>query len=347
MAINEWWTGEPDERYWLETTGRADLGASLLAPQEDDAGSRENPGYVLLTFVQDGDVVLHYDLNEGALVGWSLAEGGTWAEQFEWASHPGGGQPYLRDHWAHGLKGPYRFDKPITLAELRAVGVEVGRVRDSIAANHRGSIYFPFTKYAGDWNNLRPGQPYMSKWPVELNDVVPGLRAQLAAARQAQATISRPTAVVPGDASVGLAYVDAFEDVKAKGADPFTTDPAVVERGLRGHARTQNELAREVERRGHLPLRPGPADPSYDLAWVANGLLHVAEVKSVTDANEDQQLRLGLGQVLWYRHLLSAGGRQVVAVLASERKPTSAEWPALCSTLGVRMTWPGNYDALD
>jgi hypothetical protein len=75
----------------------------------------------------------------------------------------------------------------------------------------------------------------------------------------------------------------------------------------------------------------------------ACGALHVAEVKSITTANEEKQLRLGLGQVLRYRHLLSYGGRRVVACLVAERQPTDASWTALCTELGITLMWPGAF----
>jgi hypothetical protein len=43
---------------------------------------------------------------------------------------------------------------------------------------------------------------------------------------------------------------------------------------------------------------------------------------SITDDNEEEQLRLGLGQVLWYRHRLQRiGYPKVIAVLVPGRLP--------------------------
>jgi hypothetical protein len=62
----------------------------------------------------------------------------------------------------------------------------------------------------------------------------------------------------------------------------------------------------------------------------------VAEVKSITAQNEEHQLRVGLGQVLRYRHHLSAlGHNRVVAVLVPERQPRDPSWRELCQELGV------------
>src|SRR5439155_4125074 len=86
--------------------------------------------------------------------------------------------------------------------------------------------------------------------------------------------------------------------------DPFAVDPAIVERGMRGHAQTQNALAPFARSRGGSPRSPRPDEPNFDLAWELHGVVCVAEVKSITEANEEKQLRLGLGQVLRYRQLL-------------------------------------------
>ena len=73
---------------------------------------------------------------------------------------------------------------------------------------------------------------------------------------------------------------------KAAPRDPFEIDPDVVDRGLRGHAQTQELLAALVRVHGLEPLSPGPGDPNFDLAWKDGGAVTVVEVKSLTNANE-------------------------------------------------------------
>lgn len=73
----------------------------------------------------------------------------------------------------------------------------------------------------------------------------------------------------------------------------------------------------------------------------------VAEVKSLTKDNEVRQLRLGLGQVLSYKHLLNwPGVKTVKPVLAVERRPTEKYWEALCNEHGVILTWPEEFGVL-
>lgn len=59
MPINEWWAGDPSERYWLEITDRERLGEDLYAPKAAKGG-KDTPGYSLVSHVRDGDIVFHY-----------------------------------------------------------------------------------------------------------------------------------------------------------------------------------------------------------------------------------------------------------------------------------------------
>jgi hypothetical protein len=81
------------------------------------------------------------------------------------------------------------------------------------------------------------------------------------------------------------------------------------------------------------------------LAWETETTIFVAEVKSLTLANEERQLRLGLGQVLRYWHALSDQPKPVMAVLAVEERPSDESWLALADRLGVWLLWPESMPA--
>jgi hypothetical protein len=83
-------------------------------------------------------------------------------------------------------------------------------------------------------------------------------------------------------------------------------DLALVERGLKGHEDTVRLLVSELQAIGLRPRLPVGGEPNYDLAWEYGGSIYLAEVKSITDVNEEGQLRLGLGQLLRFHWLLSA-----------------------------------------
>jgi hypothetical protein len=146
----------------------------------------------------------------------------------------------------------------------------------------------------------------------------------------------RFTAPQTTNPALGTPYRHAEVTEQPGSREPFSVDPALVERGLRGHAGTQNELATVLRNAGIEPRSSQPTEPNFDLAWQHNGIIYVAEVKSITDANEEEQLRLGLGQVLRYRQRLTAlRSEGVVAVLVPERDPRDPSWRALCHELGV------------
>lgn len=144
---------------------------------------------------------------------------------------------------------------------------------------------------------------------------------------------------------IGAPYKPADETSNSPPRDPFVVDPNEVDRGLRGHARTQNALAQYITHLGHKPLRPVPSGPDYDLAWEADGQLWVAEVKSMTKANASKQLRLAIGQVLDYADRLESAGRKVRPVIASELEPDN-RWIELCIRHGITLVWPERFTAL-
>lgn len=76
----------------------------------------------------------------------------------------------------------------------------------------------------------------------------------------------------------------------------------------------------------------------------------MAELKSLTGANEAQQIRLGLGQVLDYAFSVAAAGlidtRLVQPVLVLEREPGDDRWAALAESLRVILTWPPDFCGL-
>ncbi|MFJ8834315.1 hypothetical protein [Micromonospora aurantiaca] len=104
--------------------------------------------------------------------------------------------------------------------------------------------------------------------------------------------------------------------------------------GVDEHDRLCRSLIAHLSR-SRLAVGSGLAGVHVDLAWRdADGHQFVAEVKSVIGGNEVEQLRLGLGQVLEYRHRLAAQGVAATAVLLVSRC-TDPVWPAICAGSGV------------
>jgi hypothetical protein len=193
----------------------------------------------------------------------------------------------------------------------------------------------------GGWPaNMRPGLRFRHVWSAaeaaELGSALADtIRSEFDAVF---ASAHEPTLSSTGTASPGLGAPYRQAQVTEVPGSPelFSLDPALVERGLRGHTDTQNDLANVLRNAGIEPRSCLATEPNFDLAWQKNDTVFVAEVKSVTADNEEVQLRLGLGQVLRYRQRLSARGYdRVVAVLVPERQPRDPSWRELCQDLGV------------
>jgi len=83
--IHTWWEKKPSERFWLEVTGRSDIGMNLKAPQTNEHGD-DFWSYSLLKYVHHGDVVFHYNRAEQAIGSRSIATGELWTDKITWAA---------------------------------------------------------------------------------------------------------------------------------------------------------------------------------------------------------------------------------------------------------------------
>lgn len=146
----------------------------------------------------------------------------------------------------------------------------------------------------------------------------------------------------PPQVPVGCEYRPADDEITPAPGTAGTPDPDLVKRNLRAHRRLQNDLATAASAQGLSVLSPSAADPDFDLAWrTSAGVLTVCEVKSLTRVNEAHQLRMGIGQVLDYQHLLSNRAQTVRAVLWVEREPIDPRWIGLCQRHSILLAWPG------
>jgi hypothetical protein len=248
-------------------------------------------------------------------------------------------EPYPREGLWHGLHGPFYLDEPLTLAEIRSLEASVVSVLAELEAKHGKPLYFPFQHRT---DGLRAAQGYLMKMPLDLVDVLPKLPDLLD-----DAPVAFPSSPAPPDNSEpGEDYIPVDVAVSQVERDPFSVDPAAVERGLRSHRELQNLLAEKVAEMGHKPRRPQPAArPALGSSLAQGREAWVAEVESLTTSNEERQLRLGLGQVLIYRQRLKRFHASVKAVLMVEWKPLDPDWHALCESLDVPLLWPDALNA--
>lgn len=181
MALNTWWDGDPDQRYWMEITQRDVLGENLLAPKLDGAG-REQWSYTLVSLVEPGDRVLHYRTNEpggAAIVGWSEATDSASTGTITWQARGtrgrARGQATTGPSWFVPLGGLHELDAPVQGRDLAPVEAELLRLRADLETAHGTPVYFPFFQYRP--GEIRAQQGYLVKFPAELFSLLPELGA--------------------------------------------------------------------------------------------------------------------------------------------------------------------------
>jgi len=337
MEFNRWWGDDRDERFWLEITDRKNLGIDLRAPQSGQDG-RPKWQYALINEVRSGDIVFHYSELPGETAGicaWSRAVGEVWQEPIIWPAHtgdhPGGGR--REPGWRLCLEGyfPVRGGV-ITLEAIRSLDQEIRAIEARLRERFGRPTYAPFE--AGN-RPIHPFPAYLTKMPREMVMLFPGT-AEVAALE-----LEDPKPV-PTEAH--RTYRRTNEHVLVSDRNPFSVDPALVERGLRAHAQAQNELADFLEWHGIRPLSPAPTEPNFDLAFAHEDVLIIVEVKALA-GDIDRQLQIGVGQVLRYAQLMAFDRDMVVPALALDREPP-ADWLELAASVGVMVGWPGDWARL-
>jgi len=125
---------------------------------------------------------------------------------------------------------------------------------------------------------------------------------------------------------------------------PWLYDPSELDRATREHRALENWLITSLLEAGSVPLDPA-GEPQFDVAWTKrSGELVVCEVKTTSGGNETKQLRLGIGQVLHYRHVMRrALPMNVSATLLVSAAPTDADWLEICDQLSIVLFWPDRW----
>jgi hypothetical protein len=105
-------------------------------------------------------------------------------------------------------------------------------------------------------------------------------------------------------------------------SDLVASEYNALERAVRSHALIQNAVAAAAVAVGLQHWSPSAYAPAFDIAVSSSdGHVFLVEVKSATAENLELQLRIGLGQVLRYAHLLRPYAKGVTPVIAIELQP--------------------------
>jgi hypothetical protein len=326
---DRWWATRAEERFWLEVSQRASFGEDLHAP----ADSRTS--HALVMEVRTGDIVFHYSKHRRAIIGWSEVAGAPRKVAGEYRAK------------LSGMLGVTN----VTLDRLRDFDSVVREV--ALDMDRRGHELhgFPFERSAS--RPIRPLSAYLAKLPRRIVEVIPELAeaAELdpRGARRANRPARLDDRAREADA-IGSAYRPADEAVTipllpSQESEAWRVELAAMRtaRSTREHNRLQNNLERLLKSRGtRSPVRGDGV--LFDLAWQQDERLAFAEIKSLPAARESQRLRLGLGQCLFYRHVLQLHtGTPVAAHLVIPRQPRDPRWRAVCAAVGVTLTWPPDF----
>lgn len=178
---SHWWVSDPAERFWLEATDRADIGADLRAPLTDASG-HDNWRYSLLKEAQIGDIVLHYNKSAGVggIVGWSRIAAPPHDAPIVWAARgtfarARGDDPIARPGYLIPLSDFHQLPQALTLQVLRKSAPTLRQLVDDVYARHgkETSLYFPFD--VSGVRDLRLLQGYGFKLPKHFLDIFPEL----------------------------------------------------------------------------------------------------------------------------------------------------------------------------
>ncbi|WP_328660576.1 hypothetical protein [Streptomyces sp. NBC_00334] len=127
----------------------------------------------------------------------------------------------------------------------------------------------------------------------------------------------------------------------------LTLDLNRLDKAAAAHEATVGALLAHLSGQGIDVHTHAPGAPAFDAGWSHRGDLFIAEVKSLTGAREDQQIRLGIGQILDYAYQLRTAhpDRRLHPVLVLEKRPMDPRWSSLARSAGIRLTWaPGFPD---
>lgn len=159
----QWWSGDPSQRYWMEVVTVPAWGSELVAPDKSQ--------YALMKEVSIGDVVFHWvgknnlQRRPSGMYGVSAVSGPLHRGTGVWEDKPAD---------TIALSGYTPFDPAFLLVDMRTYQDEILQLLENLRRLHQKTVHFPFHKH--QTAGLKPNQRYLSKFPAEILDIIPDLR---------------------------------------------------------------------------------------------------------------------------------------------------------------------------
>lgn len=169
-GTHSWWASDPDEKYWIESTDRKDLGVNLIAPISTNAGQK------LVAFVEDGDIIFHYYQPAKAIVAFSVAQGYPKESVIRWPDREASN---IGPAYEMKLVSFTQLDNPISLKEIQDNELLIRDLKSKLDEKYEGqAIYFPYQIPKN--SVIQPAQGmYLSKLPKDLLALFPSFEINI------------------------------------------------------------------------------------------------------------------------------------------------------------------------
>jgi len=176
-----WWSKKSDEKYWVESTDRKDLGVNVISRNEGSNAYRK-----LVSAVKSGDIVFHYYQPEKAIIAYSVAIGLPMQSVLKWPDRLNG-QPNPATEVR--LTDYTELAEPLNLTALQGKDSSLRAILKQLRNSHKGPLYLPFQ--FPNSAKFGPAQgAYLSKFPKEMVDIFEQLSAAKLLAHSSDSVIS-------------------------------------------------------------------------------------------------------------------------------------------------------------
>jgi hypothetical protein len=160
--INTWWKAQTGERFWLGVTSHDGEAEVLAVPWREG----RSPRSLLLSHVQAGDVVFHFDPARQRIDGWSVPNERAHRHHLPWASLSHGAEaadpahPETEPSLALDLDGPVPLERPVTLDEIANVQWGLFPALQELEDLVGDPLYYPFAMGNADDTHIVPGHVF-------------------------------------------------------------------------------------------------------------------------------------------------------------------------------------------
>jgi hypothetical protein len=155
--VNSWWSGLPQERFWLTVAPEEGTHDVLVVPE----GSRTGPASwvnMLPACLAERDVLFHFDPEVQAITSWSRAKGPGARKEPGWTL--GGGvdreSRARRSRWMVGLRGRKALESPVPIEEVARVQWDLFPALRALEEKYGDPLYYPFAMGSPDETHPLP-----------------------------------------------------------------------------------------------------------------------------------------------------------------------------------------------